>query len=308
MKISNSKKELARIISENGGWQEHCEWAVQDKSGEFGESSVILFDGKDKPIIEAGMSEWMCAQGYESDSTFGKHVCDADKLVKNWHQTILSSEEYFHLYPAPDADGWIEWKGGECPVGDDSIVDVMFCNGRVGIGLSPLPAGGVGRESWRLINGRSDIIAYRPHNPEQAKPEFCESVMRSIPEPSDKPTIEQLAADYRNAKDCAERKQKEADEAKADAEAKLDELVAAGKALNLAISVTEKEPELVITDWRDWMIGDLVELINRQGGSAKVGEVGEISKAIGNGDFYVDFPSQSGYSVEHSDIKFIRRP
>ena len=51
-----------------------------------------------------------------------------------------------------------------------------------------------------------------------AKPEFCESVMRSIPEPEAKPTIEQLAADYRNAKDYANRKQQEADAAKLVAE------------------------------------------------------------------------------------------
>ena len=56
---------------------------------------------------------------------------------------------------------------------------------------------------------------------------------------TDKPTIEQLAADYRNAKDYAERKQQEADAAKADAEAKLAELVAAGKALGLDISIAK---------------------------------------------------------------------
>ena len=60
-----------------------------------------------------------------------------------------------------------------------------------------------------------------------------------------KPTIEQLAADYRNAKDYAERKQQEADAAKADAakadaEAKLAELVAAGKALGLDISIAKE--------------------------------------------------------------------
>lgn len=302
MKISNSKKELARIIRENGGWKEYCEWAVQDKSGEFGENSVILFEGKDKPIIDAGSSEWMCAEGYESDSHFGKHVCNADKLVKNWHQTILSREEYFHLYPAPDADGWIEWKGGECPVDGECIVSYKMRDAATFRRGEP-----ASEVRWQHNGTASDIIAYRLHKPEQAKPEFCESVTRSITEPETKPTIEQLAADYRNRKYYADRKQDEADAAKADADTKLEELVAAGKAIWLVLSVDDVDPELVITDWRDWMIGDLVELINFQGGNAKVGEVGKISKAIGNGDFHVDFPSQSGYSVEHSDIKFIRR-
>ena len=198
MKISKSKQELARIISENGWWAEHCEWAVQDKSGEFGENSVILFEGRDKPIINSGRSEWVCAEGYESDSTFGKHVCNSNKLVKNWHQTILSRAEYFHLYPAPDAK-----------------VNVAVEN-----------------------NTSLNVTV------------------------SDKPTIEQLAADYRNAKDYAERKQQEADAAKADADAKLKELELAGEAIGLLVSpIAEKhEPELVITDWRDLMSDDVISI------------------------------------------------
>ena len=75
-----------------------------------------------------------------------------------------------------------------------------------------------------------------------------------------KSTIEQLAANYRNAKNYANHKQQEADAAKADAEAKLAELVATGEALGLALSVTgaKSEPELVIIDWRDLQIGDVV--------------------------------------------------
>ena len=93
-----------------------------------------------------------------------------------------------------------------------------------------------------------------------AKPEFCESVMRSIPEPSDKPTIEQLATDYRNAKDYAERKQQEADAAKADVGAKLKALELAGEALGLMVSpiTAKQEHELVITDWRDLRVGDRI--------------------------------------------------
>lgn len=228
MKISKSKQELARIISENGGWL-CADFAAQQDDGEVWFSSV-------KPEWNTGRGCF--SMGYEDHFTVGT-------LIHNRHQCILSRAEYFHLYPAPNADGWIEWGGGECPVGDDSIVDVMFCNGRVGIGLSPLPAGGAGREGWRLINGRSDIIAYRPHKPEQSKPEFCESVMRSIPEPIAKPTIEQLASDYRNAKDYANRKQDEADDAKADADAKLKALEIAAEDLGFKIEpITTKQDGL----------------------------------------------------------------
>lgn len=39
MKISNSKKELARIISENGGWRDG-EFAAQDGDGGVGGHAV----------------------------------------------------------------------------------------------------------------------------------------------------------------------------------------------------------------------------------------------------------------------------
>ena len=124
MKISKSKQELARIISENGGWR-NGEFAAQDGDGGIGGYEV-------KP-------EWDSLAKYWWREASGQWFF-ANK-IKNHHQTVLSRTEYFHLYPVPDA-----------------------------------------------------------------KPRLCESVMRSIPEPEAKPTIEQLAADYRNAKGYAERK------------------------------------------------------------------------------------------------------
>ena len=180
MKITKSKQELARIISENGGWRDG-NFSVICRGGE-------VLNSSNKPFYDTKHG-WCCGGG------FGDNRFTSDVVAKNWHQTILSREEYFHLYPAPDA-----------------------------------------------------------------KPQFCDSVMRSIPEPEinskninitqvddinvveSKPTIEQLAADYRNAKDYAERKQQEADDAKADAGAKLAELVAAGKALGLVLGVADAAP------------------------------------------------------------------
>ena len=94
-----------------------------------------------------------------------------------------------------------------------------------------------------------------------AKPEFCESVMRSIPEPTAKPTIEQLATDYRNKLDYANRKQDEADKANMESDAALSQLEDAIAAIGFIITplaATEKEPELVITDWRQRWVGDVV--------------------------------------------------
>ena len=146
MKISNSKKQLAKIISENGGWR-NGEFAAQDGDGGIGGYEV-------KP-------EWDSLAKYWWREASGQWFF-ANK-IKNHHQTVLSRAEYFHLYPAAEP--------------------------------AQEPASEV------------------------------------------KPIIEQLAADYRNAKECAGRKQQEADDAKADAEVKLAELVAAGNVLGLVIDV-----------------------------------------------------------------------
>lgn len=225
MKISNSKQQLAKIISENGGWRDG-EFAAQDGDGLVGGYGS-------KP-------EWnSLAECWWRKALGGWFLANK---IKNHHQTVLSRAEYFHLYPAPDADGWIEWKGGECPVGIDDVVDVMQLDGHTYTAMAV-------NFHWRLKNGSVSVARYRRHKPE-VKPEFCESVMRSIPEPEAKPTIEQLAADYRNAKDYAERKQQEADAAKADADEKLKALELAGEAHGLLVTpiTTKQDPELAITD------------------------------------------------------------
>ena len=109
MKISKSKTELARIISENGGWRDG-NYAVQDRDDKKVWFMRALAGRPD------GASFW---PGVKSRGI------PYSKVLTNWHQTALSRAEYFHLYPTPDADGWIEWKGGECPVCIDDVVDVM---------------------------------------------------------------------------------------------------------------------------------------------------------------------------------------
>lgn len=153
MKISNSKKQLAKIINENGGWRGPSSWAAQDKSYCGRANNVGFYDAK-PPAPDCGDTCW----GGSSGALV--HEFAAGELIPHWYQTILSRDEYFYLYPAP--------------------VKVVV---------------------------------------------------------EAKPTIEQRAADYRNAENYAERLQQEADAAKADAEAKLAELVAAGKAVGLVLRV-----------------------------------------------------------------------
>lgn len=341
MKISNSKKELARIISENDGWIAGG-FAAQQDDGEIWFSAT-------KPIWKNRCGTF--DMGDEGHFTIGH-------LIANRHQTILSRDEYFHLYPLPDADGWIEWKGGDQPVKGGIKVDVKYKTSGTNIGvragftgrLNEGSMSGYGAATWSHTGSRSDIIAYRLHKPEQsgatdklsseavsaakialmsdsieelarkpeqANPEFCESVMRSIPEPIAKPTIEQLAADYHSAKDYADRKQQEADAAKADAEVRLKALVLAGEAIGLIVSpiTAKQEPELVITDWRDLQVGDVIELTGSANPcwkehSASEMTVKEVYRDQGDGDDQVDLLGESGcWSLGgNTTWRFIRRP
>lgn len=233
MKISNSKKQLAQIIHENGGWRDGAEFAAQGGNhGHVGFASVATVrNGK----------VWDMTRGFA-----GKFL--ADEILPNWHQTILSRDEYFYLYPVAET--------------------------------APEPVKVV-------VENKT----------------ACHLTV------TDKPTIEQLAADYRNLKDFAERKQQEADAAKADADAKLAELVATGKALGLVLSVAGVEPGLVITDWRDLQVEDEVALTAPNGGGVNVGEVGVIRRIDGS-SMSVNFPSQTGHLISRSiaNWMFIRRP
>ena len=316
MRLSNSKKELARIISENGGWRDGSNWAF------FGPLTGMGYFGILKPTHN---KELRCMETY---GVIGGdvHAFECSKIA-NWHQTILSREEYFHLYPAPDADRWIEWNGGECPVDRGVLVDVRYRCGKENIGVTALlPAKDSGFSSgleykgflrsardWSIDGHEMDIIAYRLHRSEQAKPEFCESVMRSIPEPTAKPSIEQLAADYRNRKDYSDRKQQEADAAKEDAEAKWVELVAAGKALGLVLIVADvdPEPELVITDWRDLQVGDIIQCVGEWQGAYTDGfefEVTDVEAKQYGGELAVRVEVPDVGGTWGKDFKFIRRP
>lgn len=294
MRISNSKKQLASIISENGGWIKG-NYAIQDKDDKC---IWFMFKLEGRP---QGRAAW---PGFKSNRI------SCDKVLQNWHQTILSREEYLHLYPATDSDGWIEWSGGECPVGEDVVVEIKTRDGE--IQLDQAYGWNWGHEEGSPVKDRQ-IIAYRINKPEQAKPECCESVMRSIPEPAAKPSIEQLAAEYRNAKDCAQRKQQEADEAKADADARLKALELAGEALGLLVSpITKKQgPELVITDWRDLQVGDEIEMIGDGWCRDRIGKIGVVRRVESDG-YAGDLPILCDIDVEDSDwglgFKFIRRP
>lgn len=64
--------------------------------------------------------------------------------------------KFFRFHARPDADGWIKWDGGECPVGGDVEVEVRTKNG--GEDFASASAFG-----WGFRGSDYAIIAYRPH-------------------------------------------------------------------------------------------------------------------------------------------------
>ena len=338
MKISKSKRQLAQLLIDAGvkEFPNGADWAAQGST----DLKASFYSG------------YMPNRGFGEDAFCGNycgrcHDVQLPSLINNWYQTVLSRDEFNQIVAeivadaVRDADGWIEWKGGECPVDVDALVCCKLRSGRVSI--TPYHAGIL---SWRHNGNAADIIAYRLHKPEQVKPGFCESVVRSIPEPEkikelaeimgcnedidviisvaksnedwiksliSRPSsmdgsIEQLAANYRNLLDFARRKQQEADDAKADAYDKLKALELAGEAIGLIVSpIAEKQKsELVIAV----QVGDEVECvesnIRRNRYNGMVGRLRTIDESDTSTPYLVDFGGE--VNIWCHKVKFIRRP
>lgn len=233
MKISASKKQLAKIISENGGWHEEATWAAQDRV-------VAMYSGG-KPRYHSDCSELAS----NADNGCCVWVIRGFAKLPQWHQTALHRDEYFHLYPAPDADGWIEWKGGECPVEDDVIVDVKTRDGEIEFDSAYFWNWSHERDS--CIHPRQ-ITAYRLHKSEKQKSTAvgddetnlaAKEELEALELDPTKPTIEQLAADYRAKLSIARQAQEEADSHRCGAEAALERLHQAGMAIGLNIAIAD---------------------------------------------------------------------
>ena len=58
--------------------------------------------------------------------------------------------------PDPDADGWIPWDGGECPVMPDNAYRVKWRDGEISsVSLN------IGSWLWNHDGGPADIVAYK---------------------------------------------------------------------------------------------------------------------------------------------------
>ena len=77
----------------------------------------------------------------------------ADPVVLGAISAIAKAEAALAA-PQADADEWIPWSGGECPVHGRVPVEIQAKSGRKQTGLAEV-------WEWRHFGHRGDIIAYR---------------------------------------------------------------------------------------------------------------------------------------------------
>lgn len=189
--ISKSKRQLAQLLIEAGVTQfpAGANWAAQDGASDAFPRQICFF--RDKPTISKGDTRWVDSENGISDIRVAP-----DTLIPNWHQTVLSRDEFGQIVAETvvrseqDNDGWVEWKGGECPVSKGVMVDVRYRCGKENIGVaallerddkgfaSGLTLGGILRSAtdWRHDGHEMDIIAYRLHKSEQQLSELRDKV------------------------------------------------------------------------------------------------------------------------------------
>ena len=95
MKLSKSKLALAKVINENGGWPEWAEWSCQIN---WNDPKVVFSRKTKKPYRGNGWGGWAADSGILEGGFL------TDKKINNWHQCVLSREEYYQAYPKADAD------------------------------------------------------------------------------------------------------------------------------------------------------------------------------------------------------------
>lgn len=143
---------LVKELPKNGGWLRDVKTMTQDRNGDIWGYDCV------SPYLDRE-NFWSSKSGEDLVRNSKIEVRD---LAADWSTAIITREQYEAALAAKN-DGWIEWGGGECPVDDGEVVDVMF--GRGGRIISTNIA-----DFWRWSHSGtdSDIISYRLHKPQEA--------------------------------------------------------------------------------------------------------------------------------------------
>lgn len=191
---------LTEELPKRGGWPKGADYAVQDNDGscdiKFGAGEATIEYEKRGVWVNDKTPDW----GIDTPESY---IRDLRVLASDAATAIVTREQYeaalavktfaeSHLYyvrtiscvdnvvtlevtlPAPvgvvpinvvttEADGWIDWAGGECPVGPDEIIDIKASGGWESYGVR------AGEYSWAHNWKNANIIAYRLHQPQEAE-------------------------------------------------------------------------------------------------------------------------------------------
>lgn len=168
--MNTSNKTLLQILVEelpkNGGWLRNVKTMTQDKNSDiWGYGCVSPYLKRDEI--------WSSKSGKDLVQDSKLEVRD---LAVDWNTAIITREQYeaalaekgVHTVKVEgqvvDADGWIAWAGGECPVACGVAVDIKFRDQ-----IEPVLDGASANEfRWEHFENSGDIIAYRLHQPQDA--------------------------------------------------------------------------------------------------------------------------------------------
>lgn len=150
--------KLIDMLVEDGlnGWQwpDGVKCITQDNGSSIYKG--VAFGYHKAPYLKKNI--WLANNGTgHADAKIKKY----DVVADDWDIAIITREQYESALTAKN-DGWIEWGGGECPVGASEMVDVIFgYGGRMSTNIA---------DCWRWSHSGtdSDIISYRLHRPQEA--------------------------------------------------------------------------------------------------------------------------------------------
>jgi len=95
-------------------------------------------------------TEW--GEAVMSEYDFGDYVAYED-----YQKLEAELEQLRQQVEVPTDDGWIEWKGGECPLSGETKFTIKFRSGQVYIDSSGSPEWW----DWSHTDSYGDIVAYR---------------------------------------------------------------------------------------------------------------------------------------------------
>ena len=224
------KKHLIELMIEAGvKWPDGAEYAAQDKK-----NLRVNFYRNGKPNMLKGEDEWL----FNHCNFMGSGWLVLTSLCRNWHQTIVTREQYAEAVAAA-AESWNAWSGGRNPVDYHCDVEVKLRSGSVLSGIA-------GEFGWLHDDDGGDILYYRlidkkEHVDKSNQVRESEDIPAvDAVEWHNPPSIEQLTADYHAKAAEADRLQSAADEALKAADDALLALEKAGELIGLVISVDTK--------------------------------------------------------------------